>query len=359
MGRLAIISGDDDFAVKDRSRDVACELAGGVIDDNPAADIISGDSPDLSPGAVLGAFLDSLRTPPFLTPRKLVWLRHFTDLALLCGKDVEGAAAEISAMLSKKLPDDMDVLIDGPGLDQRTAAVKAWKQAGGGIEIISSLKVSDRKFADERRLNIRDWCERHGKSIDGAAAQFLAGTLGGDSGTLANELEKLCCYVDDSPRITLEDCQAVCSRTPETVSWAFTEAIHAGRTDRALELLDVLLREGEVEMRMLAALSNEFQRLARTRMQMRELGVTRIGSGMFDSIPAGIREKFADNPLLKAHPYRAFKMCESAAGYSDSGLAAALTLVRNASRALVSSGGDRRMILEELVIKLCSRSVRG
>jgi hypothetical protein len=59
--------------------------------------------------------------------------------------------------------------------------------------------------------------------------------------------------------------------------------------------------------------------------------------------------------LLKLHPYRAFKVCENAAAFSDEVLAKDLELVRNAARALVSGGGDRRMVLEQLVLKLSMR----
>ena len=67
MGRLVIISGDDDFAVKERARAVAGELAGGEFEENPAVEIIAGDGEELKPDAVVARFLDALRTPPFLS----------------------------------------------------------------------------------------------------------------------------------------------------------------------------------------------------------------------------------------------------------------------------------------------------
>ena len=42
--------------------------------------------------------------------------------------------------------------------------------------------------------------------------------------------------------------------------------------------------------------------------------------------------------------------------FTDEVLARDLELVRNAARALVSGGGDRRMVLEQLVLKLTMRS---
>ncbi|UKI34362.1 MAG: hypothetical protein L6W00_13910 [Lentisphaeria bacterium] len=55
MGRLVIISGDDDFAVKERARAVAGELAGGEFEENPAVEIIAGDGGGAQTGRRCGA----------------------------------------------------------------------------------------------------------------------------------------------------------------------------------------------------------------------------------------------------------------------------------------------------------------
>ena len=316
MGRLVIISGDDDFAVKERARAVAGELAGGEFEENPAVEIIAGDGEELKPDAVVARFLDALRTPPFLCDSKLVWLRHFRDLELFSAKEPDDGVAGVLEILSNPLPPELSVLIDGGGLDQRKSFAKAMKSAGAGLEVLNAVKATDRRFADERRGSLRDICSELGKSLDPAAAQFLTETIGGDSGLLRNELEKLCSYVGEAAVITLADCRAVCSRTPET---------------------------------------GEFQKLIQTRLAMKQLTLTRVSPRTVDSLPESLKKEFPDNPLLKLHPYRAFKTCEGASGFSDGELARDLEAVRNASRALVSGGGEPRIILEQLVLRLTAR----
>ena len=354
MGRFCVISGDDDFAVKERARALAAELAGGAVDDNEAVEIVAGDNEALKPEQILNQFLDSLRTPPFLCNSKLIWLRHF-DLTPFFGKEPAGAAQLCAEFLCDALPPEISVLIDGPGLDQRKTLAKNWKKAGCEFDVCNTVKTNDKKFADNRKLNIRDICSKWGKNIDPGAVQYLSETIGGDSGLLANELEKLALYVGDNPRITLEDCQAVCCRTPETVSWEFTGAITARNTELALKLLTLLLQEKDSEMRLMATLSGEFQKLIQTRLAMKELKITRVNPRTFDSFSDEEKSRYPNNPLLKLHPYRAFKVCENAAAFSDEVLAKDLELVRNAARALVSGGGDRRMVLEQLVLKLSMR----
>ena len=355
MGRLVIISGDDDFAVKERARAVVGELAGGEFEENPAVEIIAGDGEELKPDAVVARFLDALRTPPFLCDSKLVWLRHFRDLELFSAKEPDDGVAGVLEILSNPLPPELSVLIDGGGLDQRKSFAKAMKSAGAGLEVLNAVKATDRRFADERRGSLRDICSELGKSLDPAAAQFLTETIGGDSGLLRNELEKLCSYVGEAAVITLADCRAVCSRTPETVSWEFTGAIVGRDRPRALRLLDIMLRQGEPEIRLMYALSGEFQKLIQTRLAMKQLKLTRVSPRTFDSLPESLKKEFPDNPLLKLHPYRAFKTCEGASGFSDGELARDLEAVRNASRALVSGGGEPRIILEQLVLRLTAR----
>ena len=355
MGKLVIISGDDDFAVKERARAVARELAGGEIEENPAVEIIAGDGEELKPEAVVARFLDALRTPPFLCDSKLVWLRHFRDLDLFSAKEPDEGVAGVLEILSSPLPAELSVLIDGGGLDQRKSFGKTVKGAGGSLEVFNAVKATDRRFADDRKASLRDICNALGKSLEPAAAQFLTETIGGDSGLLRNELEKLCSYVGDAAVITLADCREVCSRTPETVSWEFTGAIAARDRARALRLLDIMLRQGEPEIRLMYALSGEFQKLIQTRLAMKQLKLTRVSPRTFDSLPESLKKEFPDNPLLKLHPYRAFKTCEGASGFSDGELARDLEAVRNASRALVSGGGEPRIILEQLVLRLTAR----
>ena len=185
--------------------------------------------------------------------------------------------------------------------------------------------------------------------------QFLIEVIGGDSGILANELEKLANYTGNAPEITLDDCRAIVSRTPEAIIWEYTEAIQNGRKDTALKTLALMARQNEpgFEMRLIAMLSNSFQKSLNCRLAMQELGIQRPSPGAFENLSDEIKAKYPDNPLIKLHPYRAFKMCEAAVKLNGAAIAGKLTLIRDTSRALVTGGGEPRILLEQLTIKLC------
>ena len=354
MGKLFIISGDDEFSRKQRAREIIGELAGDNPEDNPSLEIIAGDAPDAKAPVIAGRFLDSLRTPPFLSGSKIIWLRHFPDLEPFNAASPAEPFDGIINFLKEPLPDDIWVVIDGPGLDQRKSFAKAMKAAGAVMESKAVAKMTDRNYADSRRMAIEEFMKHSGKTIARDAMQFLCDTVGGDAGTLANELEKLRCYAGINPEITLTDCREIVSRTPETISWEYTGAIIAGDVPRALRLAGLLLASGEPEIVMLGLLSSEFQKMVQTRLAMLELGVTNPGPNTFSAIPQDIKDQHPDNALLKIHPYRAFKICESAARFNDRELAEKLTAIRDAYRSLVSGSGEKRIILEQLTLKLAA-----
>jgi len=352
MSELHIIYGDDDFARKERARQRVSALLGGPIDGNPALEMIAGDG-DASPDEAAAEFLSVLRTPPFLEPHRVVWLRHFDELDRFGDAKPGSAYAEAADMLCvKERPDDTDIVLDGRALDQRKSFAKKLKAAGAVIESCSVGRPGDRNQAAFRRRGVEDFFAAEGKSIDTAACQYLLETIGGDSGTFKMELEKLLAYVGTADRVTLADCRAVTSRTPEALGWEFSSAISDGKLAPALQILGQLLDSGVVEVQILGILASDCQKMVQTRLAMKELKITRVNPRTFDNIPDDVRAAAPGNPLLKLHPYRAFKLCEGAARLPEAELARRLKLIRDTGRMLVSSGMDKRLALEQLVRKL-------
>ena len=62
--------------------------------------------------------------------------------------------------------------------------------------------------------------------------------------------------------------------------------------------------------------------------------------------------------LLKMHPYRAFKMCENAAKFTEQELARALHAILMANRAMVSGGCSPRLAMEQMVFEITGNEGR-
>ncbi len=352
MSKIYVIGGSDNFAVKERAKQLLIELAGEDYAENPAVEIIDGDAENAE--KVFVSLLSSLRTPPFLEPRKIVYLRNFAYFSSL--SDENPAAAALLELLLSPLPEEVDLVIEAAEIDQRSAAAKKLKKAVSSWEIFTAAKSTDRDFEESRREVMNEMLSARGKKIDRDASQYLLDVVGGDSGNWRNELEKLITSVGGADTITLADAEAVASRTPEAVSWALNSAVTGGDREGALILLDQLLRQNEPAIRIAAMLSNEYQRLIQTRAAMKKLNISRVNPRTFDNIPAEVKAANPDNLLLKMHPYRAFKVCESAMRIPETVLPEKIAAITRCYIALVSSGGDEQMLLENLIIKLTEKS---
>lgn len=355
MGKLHVISGDEDFTVKARARALAAELCRGEPDE--AMEIIDADPDSIRFPELVGRLLETLRTPDMFAESQQIWIRNFGyfDELAAAYRD-KGAAAVLAGMLAEPLPEEQTVILNGPGLDQRKSWVKALKSAGAVIEICASGRAGDRNFAENRKVRIRELCRDAGKEIASAAVQYIEEISGSDPGVLYQEVSKVIAYAGAEKEITLEDCRAVCSRTPEAMGWNFTGALVSRNTREALTVLNTLLRQGDAEMQVMGMVSKEFQGMIKLKQAMKELKVTRVNPRTFDNIPQDVRDRNPDNMLLKLHPYRAFKMCENAAKFSERELALALHSVLKANRALVSGGGDRRIVLEQMIFEITGAS---
>ena len=76
MGSLYLISGNEEFSVKEHATELVCRLYGEIPEDNPELEVIRGDDDTEKFTAVLDRFLDTIQTPPFLFPRKSVWMKR-------------------------------------------------------------------------------------------------------------------------------------------------------------------------------------------------------------------------------------------------------------------------------------------
>ena len=353
MGKLYLISGDDDFAVKAKGREIIAQLCNGEPESDPALEIIAGDADAGSFADICSRTLSALQSMPFLADHQIIWLRNFAWFDALCSAyKTEETPGQLAGIFAAALPEEQTVVINGSGLDQRKALVKAMKSAGAEITLFQRGKSTDRNFAENRRLRIGDLCREAGKKIAPDAVAYLSELIGTDVETMHQEVNKLLCYVGDVPEITLADCRAVCSRTPEAVSWNFTGALVERNARTALEVLDSLMRQGDAVIAVMGAVSKEFQNMVKLKLAMRELQVTRVNPRTFDNIPEDLRKAHPENMLLKMHPYRAFKVCEGAGRFTDEELTGALQAILEANRAIVSGGGEPRMVLEQLIFRI-------
>lgn len=366
MGAFHLISGNDEFAVKECANEFIRGLCGEIPEDNPDLEIIRGDSENEKYSEILDKLMDSLNTPSFLSPEKTVWLKHFNyfeeAVSEASSKKKTSRLERLSEYLKAGIPPDITLLIDGPGLDRRKAffrlCEKTIASSGGTLQWFDKADPKARGYTALLMRKIREMAMSAGKSMDDAAASFIAETIGSDTATLKNEIDKLVAYAGNEPVIHVDDCLEVCSRNVETLSWEFSGALAERNAAKALSLIPGLIETLEERgsasgpLAIVSAVNSEFKRVIGLKCIGRRFQIPRNASAdffyrLFDTEKAN----HPGDPFFAMHPFKAFKTWENAVRFSDRELAEAFRAIFEASRIMVT-GGDQRIALENLVIKI-------
>lgn len=372
MGAFYLISGNEDYAVKERANEMMRALCGDPPDDNPSLEIIRGDSDNEKAPLVLDKLLLSLDSPAFFSSEKIVWLKHFLKFDEAFSEPSTrknpSRIERLAAFLQSGIPADITLVIDGPGLDRRKAfykvAAAVCESSGGKLEWFEKADPKTKGFARMLVRRIQSIVMDRGKRIEDAAASFLAETIGADEARLDTEIEKLLTYAGDKPVVTFADCREVCSRATETLAWEFSSALAERNSRKALELIPSIMEHLEQdrgaskpEIVLIYSVMSEFRNLATVKCEGIKLGIPDDASSDYFY---RMNERYKQSqqpvksPLFSMHPFRAYKSWENARRFTDRELVLAFRELVKANRAIVSSGGDARIALELLTIRIAS-----
>jgi DNA polymerase-3 subunit delta len=166
-------------------------------------------------------------------------------------------------------------------------------------------KVDLRQVARTAEAIVKQTVIGGGQQIDAAASRLVAERAGTDITRLRADLDRVLLYTAGKPKITLQDVQDVVSGETAQDDWAVTNAITQGNTAEALRHVGLALESGGVSYQILGQLA------------------------WF------VREKFPGGDPRRIRP--------------------AVEALFRTDLDLKSSGGDPRVLLERLVVELCSR----
>jgi DNA polymerase III subunit delta len=168
------------------------------------------------------------------------------------------------------------------------------------------------------------------REIEEAAARALAQAVGGDSGILAQELEKLAAFVGEGEPITLAAVEAAGTRIPRQDRWQWLDRVGEGRFHEALSGLHILFDQGESGVALTSALGSHFLRL----------GLVAAGGGRaLSGILPGNQQFLVQRYVAQARRWT-----------SDEVEGALRGLLR-VDRRLKSGGSSERQVLEEWVLE--------
>ena len=185
---------------------------------------------------------------------------------------------------------------------------------------------------------IRERVRKKGRDISPKAAAVLHLHVGTSLQDLANEIEKLFLFVGDRPRIEEQDVVEVAGHSRIHGIFDLTDAVGAQKTGEALGILRNLLDEGEEPGRMLWMLVRHLTALSKI-AGWKKTGVD--------------RKEWSGR--LGISPYFLSKYVAQAAHFDEETLQDGMERLLDTENRLKSGYGNKRLLLEMLVVGLCQK----
>jgi DNA polymerase III subunit delta len=293
----------------------------------------------------LADVVDDARSLSLFASERLVWVAN-AEAALPRGK---AAAAEEDE--GEGAPGDASILADylrdpTPGVslifeaarfdfdgDDKRKQERVRKFYAGVGEVVDLRRYS----ADDALGEARTLARGAGLRLDASALGLLVEALGADMARIATEIEKLALYAG-SRELTADDIAALAPEARATTIFALVGALGRRDRTRALEILDVLAREGEYLPLALSFLSTQF----RMALAAREAGLRS---------PQQIQSHFTKMGL-PVWSSRAEQIHQTASRFGGAQLKRALLAIYEADKGLRDARPDDRIVMEKFVLKL-------
>jgi len=298
----------------------------------------------------LAAAVDDARALSLFAPRRIVWLAR-PEAALPRGRAVEetegdsedrgdSGAGALASYLKEPTPGTVLVIdcsrFDFEGEDKaRLERVEKFYSA-------IAAKVEFRSLTPEAARGLAQRLAKEcGLQLGYAELALLLEATGGEAARIAVEIEKLRVFAGTARKVTAEDIAALTPDAQASTIFALVAAL--GRNDRirALEILDMLSREGEYMPLALTFLATQF----RMALAAREAGLHGAGQIQAHFTKLGAR----------MWPERARQVEQTAEAFSRERLERAVVKLFETDRGLRDTRPDDRIVMEEMVLALTAK----
>jgi DNA polymerase-3 subunit delta len=360
---LALVCGDDDFAVKLRAKQIFAEWSAEVCGmDHEIIEASVGNGGEAL--AVLGRLREALQTLPFFGSGKVVWLRDCNFLGedrTASSQAVTLALAGLAEELRSFSWQNVRLLISAGKADKRRIFYKTLEKTGA-VENFSAWSQDDRDWGDRAEVAARDALRKRQKDISSSALGELINRAGSDARQLENEIEKLCVYAGDRKKIELADVTAICCCNKTAKAFALGDALGDRDLPRLLQRLDEELWETKFdkdksEIGLLYGLIGKVRAMLLLKEMLREGWVkpdadynrfkAQLAEIPADKMPA--EKKF--NPLA-INPYVLYKALPQVKKYTSLELVRAMDVLLRCNQRLVSSGLDETLVLQQALVQI-------
>jgi DNA polymerase III subunit delta len=362
---LFLITGDDDFAVKGRAKQLYeqwCKESGGF--DNEQIDASAGNSGAAL--AAIGKLREAMQTLPFFGGAKVIWFQNCNFL----GEERAASSAAVTEALSDLAEElkafnwsggNVRLIITSPKVDKRKVFFKAIDKLGN-VESFAGWSLEDKDWVDAAEMAARQQLRDLGKEIADEALALLVANVGPNSRSLVNEVEKLTLYLGERKQVTEVDVETIVSRNKQAKSFALADAVGARDLPRLLKTLDQELWSLQTdsqksEIGLLYGIISKIRTILFLKEMVKE-GWIKPGvqypqfKAALDRVPPeALPEDRKFNPL-SMHPFMLFTALEHTKRYTSEELVRAMELLLLANQRLVTSSMDEALVLQDTLIRI-------
>ena len=282
--------------------------------------------------------VDQAQTLPMLSPQQVVFLEDAETIEAMS----EGKRDEATGTLETYLSDPASFttfVIEAGALDQRMKLAKMLMEK----TLVVAVGLGDNPDA---RLSsaialARTIAKDEGVEFEKGAAEDLAECVAADLQRLKTEITKLATFAGEKKIIRRIDIATLVVSEKAATIWELADLLASRHSQKALEFLDRLLRDGEEPLSMLGAMAWMYRKLI-------EAGEVRGATNGWQAARA-----------LGMRPEQAQLALESARRIPKAKLLAGLQALRRADDRLKGGRGDARTVLEFLVTELTGAEKRA
>ena len=362
MSNVHVILGTDDAKVKEAAMKVVQKFTSPDSGDF-GNDVIDGTAENSEhAGQICNNVIQALQTIPFFGGGKVVWLKGANFL----GDTVVGRAEasvtgfeNILDVLEQGLPLEVHFVLSTGGIDKRRNTYKR-------ITKLANMQTHDKPDTSRAGwegavlMQAQAKARELGITFESGALELVVQMAGDDTRQLENELDKIDLYLGERRRAGLITVRNLVAVSRAGVVWEIGNSIGARDLKRALELLGVLMYQGQNAIGiLLGAIVPKVRSLLLVKDLLSRHKLNRSSYSNFSvSLEALPTSATAHLPRKKDgsgfNVYPLFLSIDEAARFKLSELHTALAACLEANARLVTTQLDDKLVLERLLIGLLS-----
>jgi DNA polymerase III subunit delta len=295
------------------------------------------------------------------------WLPRIIDICTGLGLTTDAGidkAQQLGELFVKGLPTGNCVIFTADAVDKRKRIFKIVEEAGivlhfGELKNEAALRETFKKEAQKLLAE-------YGKNLTPAAWMALGKKTGFQLRNTLNEMQKLIFFVGIRPYIEEKDVNEVVGKTKEDSIFELTTALSEKNQTAALVSLQALLDQGIHHLMILTMISREIRLLLHARVlvgsgKLPPINITMDYGSFQKNIYPKLREQAkmeakSEDQLASKHPFVIFNALRNCGSFSYPVLVGFLDDLLEIDRAMKSSTTNPRILLENFLIKACTKA---